>query len=854
MSRNASVYVIFFLSGTAGLGYEIVWTRMFTTGLGHEMPSLLAVVAAFFGGLAVGAWLLDGVVSRSKTPGRWYALLEAAIGIWALASIALIPVLNDQATVLMGVSPSPVRQWAVAFGIPFLALLPATAAMGASFPAMERLASRLRGNARTIGGLYACNTAGAVAGIALTTFVAAPALGFRLTLLFMAALNFTCAVATWFGPAAGEEERPAVATAMVDPPSRARLAGLLFGTGLLGIGYEVLGVRTLAQVYQNTVYTFATTLSVFLLGTAIGASLYQRFAKKEAFVAPIRQLLQLLAIGCLLGIVLMPASGHVYSAVRVAFGGGTTASIFAEATVALTVFLLPTVVMGATFSHLAQAARGASGGVGWGMAWNTLGSSLAPLVFAVSVLPWTGLLWALVACSVGYLVLIPLCGLSSRRLVPLIPVGVILIFALQTDLLLVDVPAGSRVVDHREGVRATVVVLDQGHGRTLKVNNRFSMGGTAHSFVDRRQAHIPLLLHPKPERALFLGVGSGVTAGAATNHRGLEFRGVELLSESLELIEHFQPGNQLERIDVDRQYALADARRYVRATEESYDVIVADLFHPARDGAGALYTREHFEAVRERMRPGGLFCQWLPLYQLDVEMVRLVVRTFLRVFPETNAYLGHFNVNTPMIGLVGGVEPRRFEADWYAKRVTHRPLVTELTELAMGNGSTLFGCLFATRSSLVDFAGDGPLNTDDHPVVMFRAPDLVYREEESGRRQLRDLLDVMKAPAAEVVQDDGSSAAAEMIERLDDYIAARDLYLRAGIASVEGRREKSMEWLKQSVAKSADFTTAYVMCLQEAANRVESDRAAAEQLLRFLVRARPEDPRAGQYLRQYFRR
>jgi spermidine synthase len=78
----------------------------------------------------------------------------------------------------------------------------------------------------------------------------------------------------------------------------------------------------------------------------------------------------------------------------------------------------------------------------------------------------------------------------------------------------------------------------------------------------------------------------------------------------------------------------ADARRFVRVTRERYDLIVSDNFHPARSGSGSLYTVEHFKAVQDRLAAGGLFCQWLPLHQLDLETLRSIVRTFLTVFPS----------------------------------------------------------------------------------------------------------------------------------------------------------------------------------------------------------------------------
>lgn len=159
----AGLYSILFLSGFAGLG--------------HEILAVLAVIAAFFSGLALGAYGLDGIVSRSRVPGRWYVVLEGIIGAWSLALIALIPRSHRLVATLMGVEPSPIQHWAIAFLVPFALLLPATTAMGATLPAMERLLSRLRHNGWSVGGLYAANTFGAVASTLVTTFLIVPQLG-----------------------------------------------------------------------------------------------------------------------------------------------------------------------------------------------------------------------------------------------------------------------------------------------------------------------------------------------------------------------------------------------------------------------------------------------------------------------------------------------------------------------------------------------------------------------------------------------------------------------------------------------------------------------------------------------------
>ena len=147
--------------------------------------------------------------------------------------------------------------------------------------------------------------------------------------------------------------------------------------------------------------------------------------------------------------------------------------------------------------------------------------------------------------------------------------------------------------------------------RFLEVNGHFRMGGTRAVRSDWRQAHLPALLQGAPGRAVFLGVGTGATLSGAAALSGIDATGVELTPEVVDLLPWFaEPGSNRPPV------ITADARRFMAAPGRAYDLVVADLFHPALDGSGALYTVEHFAAVRARLAPGGVFCQWLPLYQL----------------------------------------------------------------------------------------------------------------------------------------------------------------------------------------------------------------------------------------------
>jgi spermidine synthase len=836
------LYALLCLSGFAGLGYEIVWARMLAVGLGHEILAVLAVIAAFFAGLALGAWALDGAVSRSRVPGRWYAGFELTIGLWSLALIAIIPWANRAVALLIGTDPSPAWHWAVAFVVPFFLLLPATAAMGGTLPAMERLFSRLAQDGRSVAGLYAANTFGAFAGTLLATFLIVPALGIGATLLLLAAVNFICAAGVGLGAARGEAGRPAVdAPAPGDPVSARRLFGTLFLTGLLGIGYAVLVVRVLAQVMENTVYSFASVLAVYLLGTAAGAALYQRFLPRTGFRAVLSTLLLAVSLACIAGIFVLGFAPVAYDVILSRAGPGFAGAVTAEVGVAALVLALPTAAMGALFSHLAQGAREAGGGLGRALGINTLGASLAPLLFGVLSLPAVGSLAALAIVSAGYVLLLP-----RARLRTLVPAGVSLaaVAALllgPVDLRFVTPPPGGRVVEHVEGVMADVsVVADRQDQLHLKVNNHFRMGSTGSAFSDRRQGYIPLLLHPDPKRALFLGLGTGATFAAAADFPGLEADGVELVPEIVPMIRHFAPVTG----DLDKapqlHLTVADARRYVQATDKTYDVIVADLFHPARDGAGSLYTREHFAAVKARLAEGGVFCQWLPLHQLDLPTLRVIIRTFLAVFPDGSAYLAHYSLQTPLLALVGGKAPLRFSPDWLDRRLHDRAFAPKLAALRLASPYALFGAFVAGGKDLAAFAGNGPFNTDDRPIVIFQAPSSVYGRLGPPSERLFALLDSVAPRPSDVLLPDAARAG----KRLAAYWAARDQFLKAGEGvaptdDVQAMVAQVRRPLLAAVRTSPDFDAAYMPLLSLAAALHRVDPSGARALLAELADANP---------------
>jgi spermidine synthase len=705
-------------SGFAGLGYQIVWTQQCAVWLGHESAAVLAVIAAFFGGLALGAFTLGPRIERSADPVRWYAACEVAIALWGVALIVLMAPFGDAALTLVGTEPTPLWQWTVAFCGTFVLLLPATAAMGATLPAMARVTTFLRSEQHSIGALYAANTFGAVTGVLATAFWLVPELGLVRTAGVCIALNLLCAAAARpaFARDAVNPGRAALDPAAHPPARRGALARLAL-TGLLGIGYEVVVVRVLSQFAEDTVYTFAMLLAVYLLGSALGAALHERWRARCADPAGLQdRLLAALSSACLLGAGSLWAAEHVQAALTTTWGPGVAAGIGAEAALALIAFAGPTLVMGALFSHLCARADASGAGFARSLAANTLGAAAAPLMFGVVLVPLLGPKTALLLIALAYLALtVPHAWARAAVAWPGAAALATLLWA--PPLAFVALPEGGRIVSYQEGAMAAVSVVEDAQGvLRLRIDNRQQEASSATLRVDARQALIPLLLHPAPHRALFLGLGTGNTASAAAADPRVQADAVELLPEVIAASPRFAQAAGETAAAARVQLVAADARRYVRATERRYDLIVSDNFHPARSGSGALWV-EHFGAVRARLAPGGLFCQWLPLHQLDLATLRSIVRSFIAVYPDAAAVLANNSLETPVIGLLARAQPGRFEMRAIRERLARNAMPTHPAQFGLEDEYALLGSVIAGPAALAQFAADTIANTDDHPVV-----------------------------------------------------------------------------------------------------------------------------------------
>jgi spermidine synthase len=625
---------------------------------------------------------------------------------------------------------------------------------------------------------------------------------------------------------------------------------LLFLAGLLGIGHEVLAVRVLAQVTENTVYTFSLALAVYLAGTGIGAALYQ--ARYAASPRPAQDRDRFSVAVCLAILASVPALAWSPSWLHASAGAGVYGALLRETALCAAAFLLPSIAMGLLFARLCVDARDAGISLGTALGANTIGAALAPPLFGIVLLPAAGPLAALSAVAAAYLCLSGVRGARQAPRWAALAAGVALA-AGPVSLRIADVPPGGRLLSHRDGILGTVSVVEDADGvRRLHINNRQQEGSNVTGLVDGRLAYLPLMLHPAPASMLFLGMGTGVTARAAAREDGLDVDVVELLPEVVDASAYFANGAALPR---NLHVHVADARRYVRTAGRQYDVIVADLFHPARSGTAALYTVEHYRAVRSRLAPDGVFCQWIALHQMDLETLRGIVRAFLDVYPQGYAMLASNSLETPVIGLVARAHAGPAPAPWRLaaarSRLEGARDGSRLQALQLYDEYALLGSFVAGPAALGAFSRGTPPNTDDRQTVAYGAPRATYAPQTAPRARLLAFM----RQAAISPDELAPMAAPEGPDRLRAYLDGRARFLELGArvrpgADVHAMLDQVEEPLLAIAAGSPEFRPAYDPLIAMAQALSEAEPQAGRRLLERIRAAQPGRPEAAELLRR----
>ena len=816
--------LVIVFSCACGVLYEVIWARQLTLFFGSPVFAVSTVLSALVGGLGLGSFYFRRLADGEKRPLRLYAFLGAGLGIFALIFPTLLDILNAICVLIyrgLGAGFYPLS-W-IRFVLSFVVLLIPSTLMGVAVILLSRSAKERCAGFRA-DRLFTINMLGASIGCIAAGFFLIQLLGVQGSVYLGVAMNLILGGVAFsldrsrFDPAvelqqhiddgsgispAGEMWRPLLCTFAV--------------AGFCAMAYAVLWTRILTSFLGNSGYAFSVTLTALLICIAVGSFLFAAITRRAK---PFINLFGLVQIGIGLSVVaLIPAFGSLYEISRglqAAFGVGRVWEFVAG----FILMIIPTILIGASFPlgrQICAAAKSQSAV----HPFSTIGALLGSLCAGFILIPLIGvrsslLLTAGLNTVIGCVLIIRnteksqlFSGTAIGGTILTGGVGLMVLLWGHSPPFLKNGTFWTQrindtLVKHTETVDANIATFMDGQSihRVYVDNDEIVDASRQGSASHRIIAHLPLLLHPNPERGLVLGFGMGITAHSMIQH-GVRVDAVENPNGLIETArKHFTDVNRNVLDSSLFNYRFNDERSYVLMTPKRYDVISIGAIHPLVSARGPnLYAVDFYRWCKRILTEDGIICQWIPLKRLPEAHLKMIVRTFIEVFPNTTIWYKY----TPDFAILIGT-PERLEINYkrFMER-TQTPRIQETLAVDDLDGMSLLDSFMMGEKAVRTYAGDAPIHTDNHPGLEFFHPRALVNTTHKNIEALakyRERFTPYLANYGSTMSDK-----VEVRKRIDLYFDATQKLIEGQIEHTKGQYERAVGVLNQAVAINPDDNT-----------------------------------------------
>ena len=770
-----TLYVIFFVSGAAGLMYESIWSRYLGLFVGHSAYAQVIVIVIFLGGMCAGAMVTGARSTRIANPLFAYAIIELIVGVLGLAFHGLHAAITRFAyasifPALAGTGSLTVMKWSLAGVL----ILPQSLLLGATFPLMSASVLRLTRTrpGRVISLLYFTNSLGGAIGVLLAGFYLVETTGLPGTITAAGILNLLAAMVTLLvsRTRGGAESENAVANAALATPLSERATdrrslvalctAVAFGTGAASFMYEIAWIRMLALVLGSATHSFELILSSFIFGLALGSFCIR--TRADELEQPLRTLGTVQWVMGFLALATLPvyASSFEWTAellrVFARSDGGYVGFTLARYAICLAVMLPATFCAGMTLPLLIRVLLGAGQGeraIGAIYGWNTLGSIVGVVLASLVLLPAVGLHWVLIAgalldMGLGALLLgaaapvrgrLVACGAAAAALL------VAMVGHLSGDLsplLLtsgvyrtgtVPPPGTFEILYYRDGRTASISAVRRVNNGDIAVatNGKFDASLETDWFrscdeASARKAIVrgdsttqtlgPLvtLAHaPRARHAAVIGQGSGMWSHFVLASPTIEsLATVEIEPQMIEASRIFYPANRRVFDDPRSTFVIDDARSYFASSDRRFDLILSEPSNPWVSGVSGLFTAEFYNLVRDHLTDDGVLGQWLHLYEMRDGLVLSILSAIHQSFPSYRIFV----TGQADLLVVAGKRSALPSPDWSV--FTRAPVTQDLCAFLPFTPATLDATFLIDRAMLAPLLdARQPPNSDYFPVL-----------------------------------------------------------------------------------------------------------------------------------------
>lgn len=680
-NRNVKLlFALFALSGFTALIYESVWSHYLRLFLGAAAFAQSFVLAAFMGGMALGAWLASRWSARWKNLLATYGWIEAGIGVAALvfheAYVALTGLSLDQVIPALG-SPETVEIYK--YSLCAALIVPQTVLLGMTFPILSGAVIR-RGpeaSGHHLAMLYFTNSIGAAVGALASAFLLLGWLGMPGTMRLAGVLNLALAVTVLAIARHGEPSAVAAA-----PSGGAALSGKLivrlflagaFVTGLASFVYEIAWIRMLSLVLGSSFQAFELMLSAFITGLALGGLWIRR--RIDHIADPVRYAGLVQVFMGLSALATIFVYHWTFDWMAWAFGvlqrGDDAYPLFAlfSHAIAFAVMLPATFLAGITlplFTHVLLRSGRGEGAIGQVYAANTLGAIAGVLLAVHLLVPGIGVKLALTVGALTDIVLGAWLLRYSQALFrrayafSALLIGTLAATATaRADVLQPERLASGvfrygkadlqdvRVSFYRDGKTASVAVVGDGSAASIVTNGKpdasvrldASKPPVSDEYTMVLLGALPLLVKPDAKNFANIGFGSGLTAEVLLSHsapQGLDT--IEIEPAMVAGARAFSQRISRPYQDPRSHVFFEDAKGYFARHGKRYDVIISEPSNPWVNGVASLFTTEFYRDTKRYLAPGGLFVQWLHLYEFNDRLLGSILAALDENFSDYELY------------------------------------------------------------------------------------------------------------------------------------------------------------------------------------------------------------------------
>jgi spermidine synthase len=637
------------------------------------------------------------------------------------------------------------------------------------------------------------------------------------------------------GPSAAGQAVPEEFPAPADPFPFRLVAWGIGVSGFCAMAYEVLWNRILSIAIGASSYGFTLLLMAFLSGIGLGSAvfgIYCRLTDRGGRVRPPASGIALFGtVQVLIGVSALVATLQFrnlpgYVALLHDFfldpkSGGDQFQLtqLANFVLAFSFMFVPAFFMGVAFplagSIHCRYRRLVGSAVGELLSFNTIGAILGAGISGYGLIYLLGIqrsLQVIILINIGYGLTVIAAGRLQRRTTR--RVGALLLTTLLLPILapkswqlwepglfaiyqsnkpeeygtpdeIRELLANVTVRYYAEGAQSIVSSVQLADTQFFITNGRVEASNDAQDMQCQYVlGHLPMLLNKNPRSVFVLGTGSGMTLGAVSVHPTVEkITLAEIEPGVLGVAKTFGIDNHyiLNKPDPRLKVVFNDGRNHLLTTRDTYDVITADPVHPWFSGAGYLYSTEYFRLAASRLNPGGIICQWLPLYELTGDDLRSVVRTIRENFAYTMIWVTHYDAE-----IIASNSPIMIDEQELARRIVNRQILTDLRQVRMGSAEDFLSYFVMGSSGTQNYARGGRINTDDNLYLEFSAPRSIGKEYLRGAN-LAELLRHRENIIPYLVSPAGTADRTLQHDRWEGLYQAALLDDKAHVLEVEGQ-------------------------------------------------------------------